>query len=52
MNTEMNTEKMLVIDVESTCWQGKVPAGMTSEVIELGYALISKGEGVLSGGLF
>ncbi|MFC5600417.1 3'-5' exonuclease [Deinococcus cellulosilyticus] len=56
MNTELkNTDlkkKMLVIDVESTCWRGKVPAGMTSEVIELGYAILQEGEGVLEWGSF
>lgn len=45
-------DKLLIIDVESTCWQGKIPAGMTSEVIELGYAMLQKGEGVLEWGSF
>jgi inhibitor of KinA sporulation pathway (predicted exonuclease) len=29
-------DQILVIDVESTCWQGEPPAGETSEIIEIG----------------
>ena len=33
---------ILVIDLEATCWEGsKPPAGMGSEIIEIGYALLS-----------
>ncbi|GGJ31562.1 3'-5' exonuclease [Deinococcus roseus] len=45
-------KNILIIDVESTCWQGKIPAGMSSEVIELGYAILQEGEGVLEWGSF
>lgn len=30
------TDVVLVIDVESTCWQGEPPEGQTSEIIEIG----------------
>ena len=33
-------DKILVIDVESTCWQGNPPAGETSEIIEIGVAVL------------
>lgn len=32
--------KILVIDVESTCWDGPIPSGMRSEIIEIGYCLV------------
>jgi inhibitor of KinA sporulation pathway (predicted exonuclease) len=33
---------ILVIDLEATCWEGsKPPAGMESEIIEVGYALLT-----------
>jgi inhibitor of KinA sporulation pathway (predicted exonuclease) len=28
--------KVLVVDVESTCWQNGVPPGQVSEIIEIG----------------
>ena len=30
----------LVIDLEATCWEGNVPAGMVSEIIEIGISAI------------
>ena len=29
-------DQILVIDVESTCWEGKAPGGQESEIIEIG----------------
>ncbi len=29
-------DRVVVIDVEATCWDGPVPAGMVSEIIEIG----------------
>ena len=29
-------DQILVVDVESTCWQGPAPAGQVSEIIEIG----------------
>jgi inhibitor of KinA sporulation pathway (predicted exonuclease) len=29
-------DKMLVIDLEATCWEGPIPAGESSEIIEIG----------------
>jgi inhibitor of KinA sporulation pathway (predicted exonuclease) len=33
-------DKILVIDVESTCWEGAPPPGQESEIIEIGVAMI------------
>jgi inhibitor of KinA sporulation pathway (predicted exonuclease) len=34
------TDKILVIDVEATCWEGAPPAGEESEIIEIGATLL------------
>lgn len=34
------TEKILIIDLEATCWEGKIPAGQKSEIIEIGISLL------------
>lgn len=33
-------DKILVVDVESTCWEGRPPDGQTSEIIEIGLCLV------------
>jgi len=33
-------DKILVIDVEATCWEGEPPAGQISEIIEIGLCLL------------
>lgn len=33
-------DQILVIDVESTCWEGKIPDGQESEIIEIGICII------------
>ncbi len=33
-------DKIIVIDVESTCWEGAPPAGQESEIIEIGICAI------------
>lgn len=35
----------MVIDVESTCWQGASPAGQESEIIEIGLCLLDVASG-------
>lgn len=35
-----NTTSLMVIDLESTCWDGPVPADEVSDIIEIGYCLI------------
>jgi Inhibitor of the KinA pathway to sporulation, predicted exonuclease len=34
------TDKILIIDLEATCWDGKVPTGQRSEIIEIGISLL------------
>ena len=45
---------IVIIDLEATCWNGKVPQGQVNEIIEIGICvldtstgLISKNEGIL-----
>ena len=53
--TNMNqTENIIIIDLEATCWNGKIPEGQVNEIIEIGICvlntttgLISKNEGIL-----
>ena len=33
-------DQILVVDLESTCWEGPPPAGMTSEIIEIGLCVV------------
>ena len=39
------TDKILIIDLEATCWDGKIPAGQTSEIIEIGISLLDTHSG-------
>lgn len=39
-----NNKEVLVIDVESTCWEGNPPAGQQSEIIEIGLSLVDRGD--------
>jgi len=33
-------DRILVIDVEATCWEGNPPPGQTSEIIEIGLCML------------
>lgn len=35
------TEKILVVDLEATCWEGTIPENQWSEVIEIGCTLLN-----------
>lgn len=48
------TDKIIIIDLEATCWQSAVPKGQENEIIEIGLAVldtetgkISKNQGIL-----
>ena len=48
------TDKIIIIDLEATCWKGKIPDGEVNEIIEIGLSLldtvtgeISKNQGIL-----
>lgn len=38
-------DKIIVVDVESTCWQSSPPAGQESEIIEIGVCLLDRESG-------
>jgi inhibitor of KinA sporulation pathway (predicted exonuclease) len=38
-------DQILVIDVESTCWEGSPPEGQESEIIEIGLCMLNVGTG-------
>lgn len=34
-------DKIVVVDIESTCWEGKNPEGMENDIIEIGICLLN-----------
>lgn len=42
------TDKIIIIDLEATCWQGTVPQGQQNEIIEIGLAVLDTETGVIS----
>lgn len=38
-------DRLLIIDVESTCWAGQPPGDAESEIIEIGIALLDLASG-------
>jgi inhibitor of KinA sporulation pathway (predicted exonuclease) len=38
-------DKILVIDVEATCWEGEAPAGQNNEIIEIGLCVLDVATG-------
>ncbi len=41
-------DKIVVIDIEATCWNGSVPESMTSDIIEFGICLLDVNTGEIS----
>lgn len=41
-------DKIVVVDVEATCWEGKLPEGMVNEIIEIGLCLLDVETGEVS----
>ncbi len=41
-------DKILVVDVEATCWEGKNPDGMENEIIEIGVCLLDVKSGEIT----
>lgn len=41
-------DKILVVDIEATCWEGKLPEGMISDIIEIGICLLDVQTGEIS----
>lgn len=42
------TDKIIIIDLEATCWQGPVPQGQENEIIEIGLAVLDTTDGTIS----
>ena len=42
------TDKILVLDLEATCWEGKPPAGQQNEIIEIGVCLLDTQTGAIT----
>ena len=42
------TNKILVIDLEATCWQGAIPHNQRSEIIEIGVCLLDTETGAIT----
>lgn len=40
MPSQIKTDQILVVDVESTCWEGEPPPGQESEIIEIGFCVL------------
>ena len=38
-------DHIVVVDIESTCWEGRSPAGQESEIIEIGACLLNPASG-------
>lgn len=42
------TDKIIIIDLEATCWQGEVPVGQENEIIEIGLSVLDTQTGDIS----
>jgi len=38
-------DKILIIDIEATCWKGKIPKGQQNEIIEIGICVLDTASG-------
>ena len=41
-------DKILIVDIEATCWNGNPPEGMTSDIIEVGICMLDVKTGEIS----
>ena len=41
-------DRIIIVDIEATCWEGEPPPGQESEIIEIGVCLLDVGSGVRS----
>jgi len=42
------TKNIIIIDLEATCWNGKVPEGQVNEIIEIGICVLDTSTGLIS----
>lgn len=45
---KMKRNKIVVIDIEATCWNGKMPPDQVSEIIEFGVCVLDTNTGTIS----
>ena len=38
-------KNIIIIDLEATCWNGKIPAGQVNEIIEIGICVLDTSTG-------
>jgi len=38
-------DQIIVVDIESTCWEGAIPAGQESEILEIGVCTVDIASG-------
>jgi inhibitor of KinA sporulation pathway (predicted exonuclease) len=43
------TKKIMVVDIEATCWDGAIPRGQQSEIIEIGICVLDTVSGEVTG---
>lgn len=43
------THKIIVIDLEATCWEGQPPKGQVNEIIEIGICMLDTATGDITG---
>jgi inhibitor of KinA sporulation pathway (predicted exonuclease) len=41
-------DKIIVVDIEATCWEGKIPEGSSNDIIEIGVCLLDVQTGEVS----
>jgi inhibitor of KinA sporulation pathway (predicted exonuclease) len=44
----MKSDKILVVDIEATCWEGMTPPGQKNDIIEVGVCLLDVDTGEIS----
>ena len=45
----MKQDKILVVDIEATCWEGRNPPGQENDIIEVGVCLLDVNTGEITG---
>lgn len=41
------TDKIIIVDLEATCWKGKTPSSQVNEIIEIGICILDTKTGVI-----
>ena len=43
-----HTKNIIIVDLEATCWNGKVPDGQVNEIIEIGICILHTNSGEIT----